>query len=337
MITENYDWITNISKEKFQDKSVILVGTGPMAKEYATAFHQMNITDVTVISKSDKETTDFSNSFDFQVLHGGYEHHLPKLKQTDLVVIVTPIPQLLDAAKIAIDAGQKKILIEKPGSLYSEKLISFSKQLTDQIVRIGYNRLVYPSFHKLKQLTEKEGGITSCTFSFTEWVHTINFELYPSEVYSRWGISNSLHVISMAMELIGMPKSLSSLQQGSLSWHPSGSSFVGSGISEKNIPFSYNADWDSAGRWGIEIMTKKNSYRLIPLEGLFVCHKGSVNWEPISLNPSYLKVKTGIAEQIVIMLNDKIENEMGLITLEKASEYNKLAEKILGYNLNNNG
>ncbi len=336
MIKENYDWITNISKEKFQDKSVILIGTGPMAREYAIAFNQMGITNVTVISKNDKETTDFSNSFNFKVLHGGYQQHLQKLKKVDLVVIVTPIPQLLDAAKIAIDAGQKKILIEKPGSLYHEKLMLFSKKITDQTIRIGYNRLLYPSFHKLKFLAEQDGGITSCTFSFTEWVHTINFELYPSEVYSRWGISNSLHVISMAMELIGMPKSLSTFQQGSLDWHPSGSSFVGSGISEKNIPFSYHADWDSAGRWGIEVMTKKNSYRLIPLEGLFVCHKGSINWEPIQLNPEYPKVKTGIAEQIAIMLNDKIENEIGLITLDKASQYNKLAEKILGYNQNNN-
>jgi len=331
MITQNYSWITDISKEKFQDKSIVLIGTGPMAREYAIAFTQMKITDVTVISKKDKETTDFSDSFDFSILHGGYQQHLPKLKQSDLVVIVTPIPQLLDVAKLAIDSGQKKILIEKPGSLYSDKLISFSKQLTDQTVRIGYNRLLYPSFHKLKSLTEQEGGIMSCNFNFTEWVHTINFELYPSEVYSRWGISNSLHVISMAMELIGMPKSLSSFQQGTLDWHPSGSAFVGSGISENNIPFSYHADWNSAGRWGVEVMTKKNAYRLIPLEGLFVCHKGSVNWEPVQLNTAYPKIKTGIAEQIAIMLNDKKEKEIGLITLEKASQYNKLAEKIFAY------
>ncbi|RZD40844.1 MAG: myo-inositol 2-dehydrogenase [Thaumarchaeota archaeon] len=331
MIKENYDWITNISKEKFQDKSVILIGTGLMAKEYAIALTQMNISDVTVISKNDKETTDFSNSFDFSVLHGGYQQYLPNLKKADLVIIVTPIPQLLDAAKLAIDSGQKKILIEKPGSLYPDKLTSLSKQLTDQIVRIGYNRLLYPSFHKLKFLAEQEGGITSCTFNFTEWVHTINFEKYPSDVYSRWGISNSLHVISMAMELIGMPKNISTYSSGKLDWHPSGSIFVGSGLSENNIPFSFHADWGSAGRWGVEIMTKDNVYRLIPLEGLFVCKKGSVNWEPISLSPMYPKAKTGIAEEIAVMFNDEKEKEIGLITLEAASEYNKLAEKIFAY------
>ena len=76
MIEQNYDWISNISQENFRDKSVILVGTGPMAREYAIAFTKMGISDVTVISKSDKETTDFSNSFDFTVLHGGYQEYL---------------------------------------------------------------------------------------------------------------------------------------------------------------------------------------------------------------------------------------------------------------------
>lgn len=331
MIEQNYDWISNISQENYRDKSVILVGTGPMAREYAIAFTKMGISDVTVISKNDNETTDFSNSFGFTVLHGGYQEHLPKLKHSDLVVIVTPIPQLLDAAKLAIDSGQKKILIEKPGSLYFDKLNSLSKQITDQTVRIGYNRLLYSSFHKLKLLSEQEGGITSCDFNFTEWVHTINFKKYPSEVYERWGISNSLHVISMAMELIGMPKTISTFHSGSLDWHQSGKIFVGSGISEKNIPFSYHADWGSAGRWGVEVMTKDNIYRLIPLEGLFVCKKASVNWNPVELNIAYPEVKTGIAEEIAVMLNDKKEKEIGLITLEKAIQYNKLAEKILAY------
>lgn len=328
MIPENYDWLTQLPSKNIQDKSIILIGTGPMAKEYAIAFKKMNIHNVTVISKTEQETTDFSRSFDFKVLHGGYQKHLPTLTRSDLVVIVTPIPQLLDAAQIAVDSGQTKILIEKPGSLYADKLLSFSKQLTTQIVRIGYNRLLYPSFHKLKSIV-KEEKITSCHFDFTDWVHTIDFERYPSEVYSRWGISNSLHVISMAMELIGMPKTLTSHHLGSLKWHPSGSIFVGSGISENEIPFTYNADWESAGRWGIEIKTTENAYRLIPLEGLFVCHKKSVNWEEIPLDICYPDVKPGIAEEITAMLTD--EKDLGLITLEKAFEYNKLAEKIFDY------
>lgn len=331
MIKEHYNWLTNIPNQDLSDKSVILVGTGPMAREYAIALTNLKIKNVTVIAKNEHETTDFSNTFDFTVLHGGYQEHLSQLPPVDLVIAVTPIPQLLDATKLAIISGHKKILVEKPGSLYLDNMLLLSKQLTDQIIRIGYNRLLYPSFHKLKLLAEQDGGVTSCTFSFTEWPHTINFEKYPSEVYTRWGISNSLHVITMAMELIGMPKELSHYHSGKLDWHPSGSIFVGSGVSEYDIPFSYHANWNSGGRWGIEIMTKNNVYRLMPLEGLSVCKKKNVTWEEIPLNPAFPEVKTGIAEEVAVMLNDEIEKEIGLITLKKAAEFNKIAEDIFGY------
>lgn len=332
MINENYDWLTNIASQNFEKNSVILIGTGPMARQYAIALTEMKISDVTVISKNEKETTDFSNSFDFKVLHGGYEKILPTLEPVDLVIIVTPIPKLLDAAKIAIQSGQKNILIEKPGSLYLEKLKVFSKEIAEQKIRIGYNRLTYPSFHKLKLLSKQEGGIISCTFNLTEWVHRINFERYPSEVYSRWGISNSLHVISMVFELIGMPKTISTYNTGKLNWHPSGSIFVGSGISENNIPFSFHGNWESGGRWGVEIMTRENIYRLTPLEELYVCKKGSVEWNQVPLDTAFSTVKTGIAEEVATMLNDNKEKEIELITLEKASKYNEIAEQIFDYN-----
>ena len=77
-------------------------------------------------------------------------------------------------------------------------------------------------------------------------------------------------------ELIGFPKELSASQSGELDWHPSGSIFVGSGISEKNIPFSYNANWDSAGRWWVEFLTKENRYIMKPMEQLFVQKRGSI-------------------------------------------------------------
>jgi len=47
----------------------------------------------------------------------------------------------------------------------------------------------------------------------------------------------------MAMELIGMPKDISIHQFGKLDWYPSGSVFVGNGISRNDMPFSYHADW----------------------------------------------------------------------------------------------
>ena len=135
----------------------------------------------------------------------------------------------------------------------------------------------------------------------------------------------------MAFELIGMPKEISTYQNGKLEWHPSGSIFVGSGISENNIPFSYHANWNGGGRWGIEVITKNNIYRLIPLEKLFKQSKGSTDWTEILINNAFPDVKTGFAEEIAVMLSDELDEKIGMVSLKKAFEYNKLAEMIFGY------
>jgi len=115
-----------------------------------------------------------------------------------------------------------------------------------------------------------------------------------------------------------------------LSCHPSGAIFVGSGITENNIPFSYHADWNSSGGWGIEVMTKENAYRLIPLEDLFVCPKGKSDWKQIPFKTAFPDVKAGVAEEIAIMLNlENKKNEM--ISLQRAASFNKVAEKFFGY------
>lgn len=328
MSQESYDWITKINTLNFENKSVLIVGAGDMAKQYALALSHMNIKDVTIISKNKKEPSSFGTN---KLLVGGFENQLPLMDKKDLVIIATTTPLLLPATKLAVEHGQTNILVEKPGSLYYDELSLFRRKLKKERIRIAYNRLLYPSFHKLKLLSDKDDGITSCRFNFTEWIHKIPFERYQKDEYSRWGISNSLHVISTAMELIGMPKEISCYQSGNLDWHKSGSIFVGSGVSENNIPFSYHADWEGVGRWEIEAITTKNAYRLIPLEELHVCKKGDVTWESVPLKTAFPGVKAGIAEEIAVMLDPDIERKVPMISLERAIEYNKLAEKILGY------
>jgi len=330
----SYDWITNIDALKFDDKSVLIIGAGEMAKQYSLALSKMNIKNVTIISKSQKKYSEFSNKFKFQILDGGFEKQLPSVSKKDLVIVATPTPLLIPATKLAIECGQITILVEKPGSLYHKELSSLIKKIKTQRVRIAYNRLLYPSFQKLKSLVEEDGRISSCRFNFTEWIHRIPLERYQKDEYERWGISNSLHVISMAIELIGMPQKISTYQYGKLDWHQAGSIFVGSGISEKNIPFSYHADWGGGGRWEVEVITKKNIYRLVPLEDLYVCTVGSVNWEKIPLKIAYPDVKAGIAEEIAVMLSDDIEDKIEMVSIDKAVEFNNLAERIFGYDSN---
>lgn len=328
-MNEHYKWISNIDSLNFGKKSVLVIGLGKMGKEHVKACRKMNIKDVTVITP-DKLAEKFCKNNNIRLIKGKFEDCLKNIEKKDLVIIATPISKLIDAAKLAIKHEQDNILIEKPGSIDYKKLFDLEEKIQNQNIKIGYNRLCYPSFHKLLQCIKKDGGVSSCKFSFTEIIDRIDFKSDLPMIYNRWGISNSLHVISMAMELIGMPKRIISNQYGKLDWHKSGSVFVGCGISEKNIPFSYNSDWQGSGRWGIEISTKKNLYQLVPLEKLYYCPKGKYDWNEILLDTSYSEVKTGVAEEIAMMLSTKkIKKEM--ISLSRAIEFNKLAEKIFGY------
>ena len=331
MIKQAYDELTKISLLDFHDKSVLIIGSGNIANEYAIALSKLKIKNITVLGNTEEGLQKFRQFVNFKLIHGGYENNLSSIEKKDLVIVATPIPILTKTTKLAIENGQTRILIEKPGSVFKDDLIYLESLIKKQKVRIAYNRLFYPSFHKLKLLAEKDGGITSCKFDFTEWIHTIPFGKYKEEVYKRWGISNSLHVISMAFELIGMPEKISTYQNGKLEWHPSGSVFVGSGISENKIPFSYHANWNGGGRWGVEVVTKENIYRLIPLEKLYGLSKGSTEWKEIVVESAFPKVKDGIAEEIAVMLDDDLESKIGMISLQKAIKYNEIAEVIFGY------
>lgn len=330
-MNESYKQLIGINSLKYDSKSVLLIGAGKIAKNYVIALSNMGIKDITVITNSRINTHTFPNYSKIRFFYGGFEKNLPNMKNMDLTIIATPIQVLSKAANTAIDFGQKNILIEKPGSLHSGELSILMKKITSQTIRIAYNRLVYPNIHKLKQLIQKDGGISSCRFTFTEWIDKIPFSNLDSSVTGRWGISNSLHVISLVCDLIGFPKKLHTEQYGNIKWHKSGSIFVGSGISKQSIPFSYHADWKSSGRWSIEVFTEKNAYRLMPLEELYVCKKNTTEWKPVQFDSAFPNVKPGISEQIAIMLSPKLQAKIELVTIQEASEFIKIAEIFLGY------
>jgi predicted dehydrogenase len=329
-MNEFYEWLISIDKLNFSDKSVLILGSGKIADQYAFALQKMNVKNITVISRKGIENEHIKNSLGLKILDGGYEKHLPDFKKQDLVIVALPTESLLPASEMALKSGQTNILIEKPASLFSEKLNSLDKFDKNSKIIIAYNRLLYPNFHKLKQLITDDGGITSVKFTFTEWIDKIDFSNYDAQTLKYWGIQNSLHVISMIIDLIGDLKQISSFSNGKLNWHPSGSCFVGSGISDQNIPFSYHSDWKSGDRWGIEVFTMKNSYKLTPLEDLFVCPKNSQTYRQVKFDKAFSETKQGISEEIAFMLSD-MNDLKPFVTINTAKKFIETAKKIFNY------
>ena len=322
--------LARINSKKYLKKSILIIGAGNMAREYIVALQKMNIEDITVIGKNKKNVEILESKFNVNGYYGGVKNNIKNVEKKDLVIIATPISTLYDISKEVILSSQDNILIEKPVSFNYKEILELEKIGKKKRIRVAFNRLVYPNIQKCSELVKNEGGIRSARFTFTEWVHTIKF-LEKKEIYQKWGIANSIHVISIVCKMIGRPKENVSIQHGSLKWHKSGSIFVGSGISEKNIPFSYHADWESSGRWGVEVFTKENCYRLSPLEELEFCKKGSTEWKKIHIKNQFTGVKMGFIEEIFLMLEKKIERTNPLPILKETAEIIKISNQIFGY------
>ena len=150
-----YDWLINIGSLDFGNKSALIIGGSEISKQYATSLSKLGVKDLVIIAKTGSYISDFCKDNKIELKTGGFEKNLPNMEKKDLVIIAPPIPSTLSAAELAIKNGQKNILIEKPGSLYSSELSSFAKNEDSQNIRVAYNRIVYPSFHKLIQLVKE--------------------------------------------------------------------------------------------------------------------------------------------------------------------------------------
>lgn len=294
---------------KQQDK-ILLVGAGPMAIEYARVLKAMNLPFITV-GRGQQSATKFKSEIGLEALTGGIDKWLDVTNYLPNTAIVSVDEKSLGSvARLLLNKGIKKILVEKPGGFDFDdikSMASLAKQKNAQVL-VAYNRRLYQSVVKAQQLIKAEGGPMSFNFEFTEWGHTIPEERKRSKVTHEWFLGNSTHVIDLAFYIGGQPEIMKCFTAGHLSWHPKAAVFSGAGISKTGALFSYHANWQSAGRWGVEILTKKNKYIFRPLEKLQVLPIASIKQELVDLDYSIdEKFKPGIYLQVDKFLNNPTE------------------------------
>ena len=165
-------------------------------------------------------------------------------------------------------------------------------------------------------------------FEFTEWSHRIEPLQKAPGVKENWFFANSTHVVDLAFFLAGKPVELKAIaKSGSIPWH-SRSYFSGAGITEKQVIFSYHANWESAGNWKIELMTPKRKIILNPLENLKFVLRGTVVEEEVELDkhPNGVEIlKPGLLGQLRAF-SQLGGNESALKTL---SQHTSEAERYL--------
>ncbi len=283
-----------------------------MSRDYFKVLASMKM-EIEVVCRSVESARNFKNETGHDVFSGGLEKYLEETTTIpEYVIVAVDVSNLASLSIMLINRGARNLLIEKPAAKSLSEIDSMQKLVYKNNVNafVAYNRRFYSSVLMAKEIIEKDGGISSFTFEFTEWSHIIEKLNKEKSEMERWFISNSSHVADLAFYLGGYPKELNSYSsgEGNLKWHPSASVFVGSGITNDNILFSYHADWESAGRWGIELLTKKNRLILRPLEKLQIQKIGSVEIDYLDIDDQIDKdFKPGLFRQVEAFIRK--ENE----------------------------
>lgn len=285
--------------------SLWLIGAGPHAREYAKVLKKMGL-EFTVIGRGNASAQVFEAETGKAVYAGGLARALQQLGTPSQAIVAVSFESLSQVADDLIKAGTKRILLEKPGGLNLKQLgvVAESAKTHGADVLIAYSRRFYASTRKARELITEDGGPVSCNFEFTEWPHTITSMALPTEVKESWVIANSSHVVDLAFHLCGLPADWKSWHSGSLDWHSAAARFCGAGVTEKNVLFSYHADWEAPGRWALEVLTKRRRFIFKPMEQLQVTKLKSVNIEPIEIEDQIDKdFKPGLFAETMAFLN----------------------------------
>jgi len=298
------------------EKNIILIGTGPMAVDYAKvlkAFGQP----FTVIGRGLSSAIKFEEITGIKPITGGIEAYLSlnHFSENASVIIATGVEVLMPTLQKVLRCGATLVLVEKPAAISIEELLVNEENLKPYFDRVfvAYNRRFYASVIEAKKLIEEDGGLQSMHFEFTEWSHKIEPLKKAPGIKENWFFANSTHVVDLAFYLAGEPVDWQAYSKpGKLTWHRK-TNFAGAGITEKGVLFSYLSNWESAGRWGIELLTEKRRIYLKPIESITFQDKGSMAILGHPIDDSIDKLfKPGLYQQIDAFIK---KNKNDLLTL----------------------
>jgi len=284
-----------------------LVGAGNMAQAYIKVLDHLN-NDYIVIGRGEKSAEKCREFTKKSVVSGGLSNYIntqPTVPSHAIVCVSSD--ELSQTTTELLKYGVKNILVEKPAGFTPESIKQLNTLAKDKTanVLLAYNRRFYASVYRAKEMIEDDGGILSGNFEFTEWSHVIENLDKTEAAFHSWLVGNSTHVIDLAFHLMGKPKEMSSYTTGSLSWHPASSVFAGAGITENNVLFNYHANWESAGRWSVEVLIKNHKFIFRPMEKLSVIKKGTIKEEEVTdINYALDDVfKPGIFKEVEDFIN----------------------------------
>ena len=140
-------------------KNVLLVGTGPMALDYAKVLIAQN-TSFQVVGRGLESAVKFESSTGIKPFVGGLEKYLESttLPSNTYFIVATGTEALMPSLLLVLKAGAYKVLIEKPAAISIEELIENENKLKafSENIYVAYNRRFYASVIEAKKMIEEE-------------------------------------------------------------------------------------------------------------------------------------------------------------------------------------
>lgn len=302
------------------NKKILLVGVGRMGLEYARVLQDMKIPFIPV-GRGEETARIFKDKTGVSPVTGGVEKYLDKSgKDLDTAIIAVNVPDLYYQCRNLLLRGFKQILVEKPAALTAQEINALRETAYNECAKVyvAYNRRFLSSVAEAMKILSDDGGVMSFHFEFTEWSDKVEvFDAEPGEK-ERWFLSNSSHVADLAFFIGGRPVEMKSLTSGLLKWHRSASVFTGSGITDTGALFSYSANWNAPGRWGIELMSRNFRTILRPFEQLHIQKRGTITTERVPIDDTLdQKFKPGLYSMADSFLNDR---NSGLCTIDEQAD-----------------
>jgi predicted dehydrogenase len=315
----------------------LIVGAGPIGRAHGAAVKEIHGADACALFGLTKRRSAEADRAGLRFLSGDLADAVRYFRPTHWI-LATPVEQLANATGAALELGAKRLLVEKPGALFSKEgqTLDTLAKAAGASVRIAYNRRYYASTREARRRILASGeAITSVYAEFTEWGHQIGaLTEFSAQVKARWAVANSLHVLDLAFLPTGLPRenTASYRQSGTLPWHPSAARMNGTGVTESGALFTCWADWESPGRWGVEWLTPSVRYIFRPMERLSLQKRGSLTVEEVELPDADVdqRHKPGFLEQARDFLSDEAKASPAC-SLEHSVRLVRLAETLCGY------
>lgn len=317
--------------DNISGKDVWLIGAGPMSIDHAKVLQHVGVTP-TVIGRGEQSAKNFEEATGLQVQLGGIDTYLEKVLPTSktYIIIATGTEGLMPTLLKFKNLDFHRILIEKPAAISIEELLAHREDLLliQEKVFVAYNRRFYPSVAKALELIAEDGGLQSMHFEFTEWSHKIEPLAKAPGVKENWFFANSTHVVDLAFFIAGQPKEWQAYsKKGTLTWHEK-SFFSGAGITENEVLFSYHSNWESAGRWGLELMTAKRKILLKPMEEVKMVERGTIAERSVELaSEVHFQFKPGLLGQLEAFLIPNVHTDLKKLNIHydaAKSVYNQI-------------